>query len=73
MPRRSAETISAVIGYLVGTELDHDGAAMRDGAAVREVQVARGFCRSTMSSLGLPFDTYMERMRDLAVRGATRP
>jgi len=69
VPRRSAETISAVIGYLVGTELDHDGpgdregAAVRDGTAVREVPLARGFCRSTMSALGLPFDTYMERMR----------
>jgi hypothetical protein len=63
VPRRSAEAISAVIGYLVGTELDGDGTAEGDGAAVREVPVARGFCRSAMSSLGLPFDTYMERMR----------
>jgi len=63
LPRQSAATISAVIGYLVGTELDRDGTAARDGTGVREVPVARGFCRSTMSSLGLPFDTYMERMR----------
>jgi hypothetical protein len=57
LPRRSAETISAVIGYLAGTELDPDG------TDVREVPAARGFCRAAMGTLGLPFDTYMERMR----------
>ena len=40
-----------------GTELDPDG------TDVREVPAARGFCRAAMGSLGLPFDTYMERMR----------
>jgi hypothetical protein len=58
LPRQSAETISAVIGYLVGTELDPDG------TEVREVPEARGFSRSAMSSLGLPFGSYTVRMRD---------
>ena len=58
LPRRSAETVSAVIGYLVGTELDHDG------TRIREVPAARGYARAAMGSLGLPIDSYMGRMRD---------
>jgi hypothetical protein len=57
LARRSADTVSAVIGYLVGTELDPDG------TGVREVPAARGYSRAVMSSLGLPFDAYTERMR----------
>lgn len=57
LPRGSAEMISAVIGYLVGTELD------RDGTKVREIPQARGYARSVTGSLGLPIDSYMGRMR----------
>jgi hypothetical protein len=57
LPRRSAETVAAVIGYLVGTRLDHEG---MDPCEVPE---ARGFARAVMGSLGLPFDSYMSRMR----------
>jgi len=57
LPRHAAEAVSAVIGYLIGTELGGDG------TEVREVPRARGYCRSVMSSFGLPFDSYMGRMR----------
>jgi hypothetical protein len=57
LPRRSAETVSAVIGYLVGTELD------RDGTDACEVPGARGYARAVIASLGLPFGGYMGRMR----------
>ena len=57
LPPRSAETMSAVIGYLAGTELD------TGGNGIHEVPAARGYCRAVMGSLGLPFDAYMERIR----------
>jgi hypothetical protein len=57
LPRGTAETVSAVVGYLVGTELD------RDGTDAREVPEARGYARAVMGSLGLPIDAYMGRMR----------
>jgi hypothetical protein len=57
LPRRSAETVSAVIGYLVGTRL------CRDGTDASEMPEARGYARAVMGSLGLPIDSYMGRMR----------
>ena len=57
LPSRSAETVSAVIGYLVGTRLD------RDGTDACEVPEARGYARAVMGSLGLPIGFYTGRMR----------
>lgn len=57
LPPRSAEVIAAVLGYLVGTEVDFTA------ARVIEVQETRGFSRAVMQALGLPFGGYMSRVR----------
>jgi hypothetical protein len=57
LPRVDTHVIAAVIAYLVGTEVDFAA------ATVREDPRARGFTRSILQALGLPFDTYMPMLR----------
>ncbi len=57
LPPHSAEVIAAVLGYLVGTEVDFAA------ARIIEVQETRGFSRAVMQALGLPFGGYMARVR----------
>jgi len=57
LPRPSAEAAAAVLGYLVGTQVEYER------ARVLEVPLARGFSRAVMSALGLPFGGYTARMR----------
>lgn len=52
-----ATVVAAVIAYLVGTEVDYAS------AVVREDPMARGYTRSVLRALGLPFDTYMPLLR----------
>jgi hypothetical protein len=57
LSREDAAGIAAVIGYLVGTEVDYTS------ADIREAPMARGYTRSVLQALGLPVDAYMPRLR----------